>query len=244
MHKGKSELVCAMLIYAVLMLGVKGARAQSMKHIHVLHGIVTAVRQVKANANVLGASTDMWGNIQCFGCSGASSRTLTIKRSSIFRVETASHYYDLSKICGMRGGFRWPRVYTLRPIIPLVNVDTWDHWEQLRVGDRVAMLFETTIVRLPTQRCQQLGMISKSEVGKTILSFWDPKAMKIYKSHCVYKVSIMHVRVRLASTKVDDTRHPDINTETWDFMVVGSGPKDSVTTHPIGLHYPDHRPPF
>ena len=248
-HREKGELLCATLIYAVLILGVQGVRAQNT--IHILHGVVTAVRKVKANANVLGASATIWGDVSC--------DNIPIKQSSIFRVETASHYYDLSKICKMSS----------MPLFNLLSLpvrhsrqypqkNTWNNWEQLRVGDRVEMLLGTTTITLFPSRCQQAGMISKSVLRKIQriprFSDWSPlpfnklsnrnmRNMKKWESRCTYEVPIIHIKIRLVSTDAN-TGNLKVNTVTWEFRVIGRGPKTSAATHPIGLHYPGHRPLF
>lgn len=229
-------LAPAIFTCAFLMLGAGRVMAQSNANTqkHIMHAIVVAAREVRAYANALGASTDMWGDIQCEG----RSDTLTLKQSSVFRVETDSRYYDLSKICGMDGNFRWPRVYT-RSTSVSDKVDTWKHWEQLRDGDPVELLFEMTAVQLSVPRCQRLGMLSKS---------FDPfsaeansRAEKIYKAHCVYKVPIMHVRIKYSSTEVG--YGTDINDQTWDFRVVGSGSRSAARTAQIGAEYSGSLPP-
>ena len=222
--------IAAAFACVILTLGIGTAKAQgriSVPNHHVMHGTVVAVREVRAYANALGASTNMWGDIQC----GLTDQ-LTIKKSTIFRVETASHYYDLSKVCGMSGDFRRPSP----------NVDDWQHWEQLRVGDHVDLLFEMTTVQLSIPRCKKLGRLSKSF---EFLGLINPN-YKIYRAHCIYKVPIMHVRIRYSypSTLAGGSTGPiEQIDQTWDFRLVGTGPRAAAETTEIGSEYSSLLPP-
>ncbi|MGH9375446.1 MAG: hypothetical protein ACRD1J_04700 [Terriglobia bacterium] len=236
-------LLQAAMVCTVLMLAGP-AKAQNTPRIHPLStplvqpGIVTAVRQFNAYPYALGADKDTWGNIYCEGRSGQ----IPIKQTAIFRVETASHFYDLSKVCGMGGDFRWPRTYVGGGNN---DYDTWNHWEQLSVGDRVKLVFEMTTVRLSVPTCQRLGLITSSEAVKIDFAPLNGEGHKIYQSQCVYQVPIMHVRIKWFTTEVAGVgaHSTDTNIQTWDFRVVGSGSKSLVKTAPIGSGYSASLPP-
>lgn len=226
----RRRLGTVLFLFAFLMPGARIATAQVNPDVqnHVMHGVVSAVRQVKAYANALGASENMWGDIQCI----ARNDTLTLKQSSIFRVKTASHYYDLSKVCGMEGDFRWPRDARS---FPADKLDTWKHWEQLKIGDHVALLRKMASVQLSAPRCQRLGYLSKS--FNPLSMELRRGAMRVYDSHCIYKVPIMHVRIRYSTTAAATNGARGTIQQTWDFRVVGSGPLPTAKTAPIGEKY-------
>ncbi len=220
---------------AVALLGAIGTATAGEIHPsnpRVLHGVVTAVRHVEAYAGALSASATMWGDIQC----APGEYTVAIKQSSIFRVETASRYYDLSKLCGMGSDFRWPRVYKQHSGYHLY---TWNHYEQLKVGERVMILAGTYTVRLAIFKCQALGLINRRE-ARLAYNPMSITGQKIYKSHCVYKVPIMHVRISYYTT-ANGTAPID---QTWDFRIVGSGPISAAKTTQIGSGYSASLPPL
>lgn len=116
-EKGLRRLLQAIFVCTVLMLAGP-ARARRTPEIHppkirLEHGVVTGVRRVAPNAAELGALTNVMGRISCFEAS--------IKQTSIFRVETASHYFDLSKLCGGAG----------------TSADFWRDYEHLRIGEQL-----------------------------------------------------------------------------------------------------------
>ncbi len=106
-------------VFACIVLMLAGpTKAQRIPEIHhpktkLEHGVVSGVRWTAPNAAELGATTDMMNRISCFEAS--------IKQTSIFRVETASHYFDLSKLCGGAGG----------------EADFWRNYENLQMGERL-----------------------------------------------------------------------------------------------------------
>ncbi|GBE51704.1 hypothetical protein BMS3Bbin14_00158 [bacterium BMS3Bbin14] len=78
------------------------------KKIELLHGTVTSKRIVPAYAAALGASTSEFGELYC------STLNKKIKDSTIFRVETASRYFDLlgwcNSSCTINGNsYKWAR---------------------------------------------------------------------------------------------------------------------------------------
>lgn len=205
-------------------------------------GAVTGGRNAIPYRYALGAQGNAWGNMYCEGRSGQ----VPIKRTSIFRVETATHFYDLSKICGMDGDFRWPRTYVGGDNN---DYDTWDHWEQLRRGDKVQLILQKTPVRLSLQKCQKLGLISAKDASAAMsigtFGLGSTKPQSTYNSHCVYKVPIMHVHIKWSTTEVSGVgaHGTDVNVQTWDFRVVGSGPRVVASATPIGADYSASLPP-
>lgn len=228
-------LVPAVMPCAFLALGSRRVAAQSSAEIkkHIMRGVAVASRQVPAYVNALGAETNTWGDIYCMG-----NDNIPIKQSTIFRVETDSHYYDLSKVCGMSGDFRWPREALSFPVNKL---DTWDRWEELHIGDHVALLRATNHVQLSAPRCQRLGYLSKSFNPFSIEM--SSRAMRTYTSHCVYKVPIMHVRIGYSTTAAATGGALGTIQQTWDFRIVGGGPISAAKTTQIGVEYSDSLPP-
>lgn len=235
---GWTAMACAFLTLTV------SARAQTTPKIHppsspaIRPGVVIAVRRVKAYPYALGAHKSTWGAIYCQGRSGQ----VPIKDTYIFRVETTSQFYDLSKVCGMSGDFRWPSSYVGGDNN---DYDTWRHYEQLRRGDRVKMIFQMTTVRLPVLKCEELGMLNQSFGNVAAPTEFSSKWGKIYKSHCVYKVPIMHVRIKWSTTEVAGVgaHGTDSYVQTWDFRVVGRGPSSMARAEPVGPGYSATLPP-
>lgn len=199
----------------------------------IMHGLVVAAVDVRAYANALGASRNEWGDISCSGRAG----NLKIKRTAIYRIETVRKYFDLSKVCGMRGTFRWPRYHNNDFG---TDYDTWTRYEQLRVGDRISMRFRATTVQLSIPRCKKLGFIKQSFAGVFALpgSNMD-RERKIYETHCAYQVPLMDVRIRWLTTQVtrSGAHGTDVHNDTWSFRIVGEGPASRAKTAPIGPWY-------
>lgn len=230
--KPARKLVTAILTIgcAFIVLGCNKARAQAPEQPHIIEGTVTGARDVPAYPNALGAGifSNMWGNIRCL----AHNDMVTIKQSTVFRVETALYYFDLSKVCGMRGDFRWPRNATS---FPMDKLDTWNRWEELKIGDHISLLQEMNRVQLSAPRCQKLGYLSKSF---DVLSVeMNQQAMKTYNSHCVYQVPIVHVRISYTTTAAVTGNASGTIDQTWDFRIVGSGPISTAKTAAIGEQY-------
>lgn len=231
MYPRKSVIAFLVIGCTFIMWAHNEARAQTPVQPHVIDGTVTATKDVPAYANALGVGlfSGIAGNIRCL----AHNDMVTIKQSTIFRVETDSYYYDLSKVCGMRGDFRWPRDATN---FSAVQLDTWDRWEQLKIGEHVGLLREMNRVQLSAPRCKKLGYLSRSfdVLGMEM----SQRETRIYNSHCVYKVPIMHVMVRYSTTAAATGGNaPGTIGQTWDFRIVGSGSIPAAKTTPIGGKY-------
>lgn len=239
----EAALACTVLILA------GPARGQNAPNIHpsaprVQAGIVTAVRQVNAYPYALGADQDTWGKISC---DAGADQVPIMQTTTIFRIETGSHFYDLSKVCGMDGDFRKPRFYNANDY---TNYDTWKRYEQLKIGDRVKMVFKKTSVQLTIRKCQKLGLLTRQQ-AKIAYRYPLPfgptgqKANTVYWSHCVYAVPIMDVRIKWSTTEVagPGAHGTDSHTQTWDFRVVGSGPISAANSTQIGLGYSASLPP-
>lgn len=237
-------LTCAFLILA----GVAKAREVPKIHppkIHLQRGIVTAVRSVTAYAAALGASTSRMGEIYCY-----ENSSRRIKRTSIFRVETASRYFDLSKVCnddssGYDGyGFLYG----------------WSIWEHLRIGETVVFRIVKRTTQLSIGRCEEVGILSKSfgALSKSFGKSLDPaqrfqklllstqKDTKIYKSRCIYPVIEAYVRVKRPSYYIYSNKSAPsgYHYDLWTFRVVGSGPISQANIRRIGLVYSESLPPW
>ncbi len=120
------------------------------KKIELLHGVVTAVRTVPAYAAALGASTGQMGVMSCH-----EYAIMKITASTIFRVETASRYFDLSKLCTNDMAFDYA--------IPSNIRYSWNHWQQLHAGETVTFRVVKRTAQLSIPRCENLGLLSKAQ---------------------------------------------------------------------------------
>lgn len=206
-----------------------------------MHGIVTGVRRVKASAVALGASKSIWGAVRC----EAGNNTVKISETSVFRVETATRFYDLSKVCGMRGDFRWPRVYSFGADI--AKIDTWGRYEQLRLGEHVEFLLKPDTVLLPISRCERVGLLTPQQAHRALLDITSfPPGGRFYHSRCTYTVPLVRVRVKWSTTerRRDFPDSTETKNQTWDFRLVATGRKSTASTRPIGVGYPEKLPPW
>lgn len=225
-HLRRAVFACTILMLAGL------ANAQHTPEIHppkirLQHGGVTAVRSVPAYASALGASTDVMGEIRCI----SNNANPTIKQTTIFRVETSSRYFDLSKLCtNDANGYDGPAGST-----------AWSNWQRLRVGEPVAFRVVKTTTKLSVPRCQRLGILSKSFDPFSVEL--DSKAEKIYESHCTYDVREAYVRVKRPSYYANNPSPSGFHYDLWTFRVVDSGPRAAAKTTQIGPSYSVSLPP-
>lgn len=220
--------------------------AQQSTQPKIMRGTVVAVRKVKAYVNALGADKDEWGNISCESNSG----TITIKQTSLFRVETASCFYDLSKVCGGSvDNFRWPRIYKQGYTEPY----DWKHYDELKIGDKVKLVPKMNPVQLTLRKCETLGLISVNFPKINFFGHNSASAVRRYKAYakefrralntrCRYKVPTMDVGIKWSTTEAGSSS-PDVHDDTWDFRVVGSGPKSLANNTPVGPGYSATLPP-
>lgn len=211
-----------------------GAPRMHAKPISLLHGAVTSERVYPAYAAALGASTSPMGAVQCLYNNGGGG---TIRRTTIFRVETASRYFDLSKLCtNDLSGYDGPG-----------HSSAWRAWQHLRIGEAVVMRIVKHLTRLSVPRCHRLGMLSKSvnPFGADTFLGNSAKAKKderIYESHCTYNVAEAYVRVRLPSYSINGptgTYHVD----RWTFRIVDSGLRSHAKSTQVGDGYSASLPP-
>lgn len=188
-----TALACIFLVSPLVAHATDTPRIHPKK-IDLLHGVVTGTRTVPAYAAALGASTSPVGDLSCIGGS-------KIDHSAIFRVETASRYFDLLKWCN---GYGTP--------------DPWDRWEQLHVGETVVFRVINERAQLSISRCENLGLLSKSQAGNALLNPFD----KGYRSHCIYSVPEAYLKV------------PN---ERWVLRVLDSGPLSQAKNRKIGASY-------
>lgn len=240
-------LACAFLAVTGSAMGRSAPRIHPPKGPHIYSGVVVATREVPAYRYALGGQRDEWGHVTC---GGPLSERFPIKRTTLFRVETTTRYFDLSKLCGAFGDFRWPRHFkALVPHEP--NFDTEHDWERLVIGDRLKMILEPALVRLSEQSCQKLGLVKAARaphgVGHRAYLRWQERRRKAVEEHCTYRVPIMRVRLRWSTTQLDASPRPYTQTftQTWDFRVVGRGPRSAAKTSVIGADYsPTLAPPW
>lgn len=198
-------LACASLASPVVVRATDTPKIHPKK-IELLYGVVTGTRTVPAYAAALGASTSPVGELYCSGLE-------KITDSTIFRVETASHYFDLLKWCN---GSR---------------LSSWDHWEQLHVSETIVFRVVKEPVRLSIKRCQDLGLLSKAQVQLLMEAQFQLDFLtlrKIYNPHCTYSVKEAYVKI------------PD---EEWTFRIVGSGPRSQAKNRQVGAGYTASLPP-
>lgn len=164
-------LTCAFLTASGVVCANDNTPRIHPKRIELLHGTVTGKRIVPAYAAALGAWTNQFGELYCPGFNQK------IKDSAIFRVQTASRYFDLLKWCNGYGPIR-----------------SWGHWEQLTVGEKVVFRVVKESAQLSIPRCENLGLLSKAQ-AQLAVDFLSVKGQKIYKSHCKYSITEAYVKV-------------------------------------------------
>lgn len=163
-------LACVSLVSPIIARATDTPRIHPKK-IELLHGVVTGTRTVLAYAAALGASTSPIGDLYCLGLNK------NIKDSTIFRVETASRYFDLLKWCN---GYGTP--------------DSWGHWEQLHVSEMIVFRVIKEPVQLSISRCEDLGLLTKAQ-AQHAFDFLSVRGQKVYRSHCTYSVTEAYVKV-------------------------------------------------
>lgn len=198
-----SAITCIFLVSAGVARATNTPRIHPKK-IELVHGVVTGRRTVPAYAAALGASVSPVGELHCLGLDKE------IKDSVIFRVETASRYFDLLKWCN---GYGTP--------------GSWNHWEQLHMGETIVFRVVKEPVQLPISRCEDLGLLTKAQ-AQHAFDFLSMKGQKVYRAHCTYSVTEAYVKV------------PN---ERWIFRVVDSGPRPQAKVRRIGASYSASLPP-
>lgn len=132
-------LVCASLAVPVAAHSASTPTIRPKK-IELFHIIVTGKRMVLAYAAALGASTSPMGEVQCVD---NDSGGVVIKRTAIFRVESTSRYFDLSKLCTNDiVGYDYPYRST-----------AWRHWQHLLIGEAAVLRILRRSERLSIPRC-------------------------------------------------------------------------------------------
>lgn len=198
------------------------------KKIELLHGVVTGTRTVPAYAAALAARAGTMGEIYC-----ADSDSAKIKSSTIFRVRTASRYFDLSKLCTNDMAFD---DYAFQH-----SQYTWDHWQRLHVGEAVTLRVVKRTEQLSIPRCEDLGLLSKPQV-QLASDLFSSAGRKVYRSHCIYGVTEAYVKVRRPSYYVGHVQR-GYHYDLWTFRVVDGGPLSQAKNKRIGAGYSASLPP-
>lgn len=144
-------------------------RINPMK-IRLLQGTVVGTRTVPAYPYAIGALVNPVGEQRCLGLE------TEIKETSIFRVETASQYFDLLKWCN---GYGTPY--------------SWRRWEHLNMNEPVVFRVVRAPVQLSIRRCEKLGLLTKAQAQQAF-NFLSQSGQKVYESHCRYSVTEAYIK--------------------------------------------------
>ncbi|MGH9436749.1 MAG: energy transducer TonB [Terriglobia bacterium] len=163
----QAAFACAVLVLAgtAKAQGVAGMHPQKIR---LEHGAITGVRWATPNAAELGASTDVMGRISCSEAS--------IKRTSIFRVETASYYFDLSKLCGGAGN----------------EADFWRDYEHLQVGEQLTFRITNETEPRTTDQASRCHFLTEGDLRRC----QEPQAagqVKLWQARCTCRESYAYV---------------------------------------------------